>query len=84
MHVPSRRRDCHLTDVTSPSILKHLLKGERGVQQNDSLADGYTCPIGLREREEKEMYYSITAEMILAQPSSYPVTDNPGALASRV
>ena len=27
-------------------------------------------------REEKEMYYSIIAEMILAQPSSHPVTDN--------
>ena len=35
----SRRRDCHFTDIPSPSILKHLLK-ERGVHQNDSLADG--------------------------------------------
>ena len=26
----------------SPSLLKHLVKGERGVQQNDSLADGYS------------------------------------------
>ena len=36
----SRRRDCHFTDIPSPSILKHLLKLE-GVQQNDSLADGH-------------------------------------------
>ena len=36
---PSRRRDCHLTDTPSPSLLKHLLKVE-GVQQNGSLADG--------------------------------------------
>ena len=34
--------------------------------------------------EEKEMYYSITAEMIIAQPSSHSVTDNPGTLAARV
>ena len=24
----SRRRDCHFTDIPSPSLLKHLLKGE--------------------------------------------------------
>ena len=35
----SRRRDCHFAGTQSPSLLKHLLKGE-GVQQNDSLADG--------------------------------------------
>ena len=34
--------------------------------------------------EEKEMYYNITAEMILAQPSSHFVTYNPGTLAARV
>ena len=28
------------------------------------------------EEEEKEIYYSITAKMILAQPSPHPVTDN--------
>ena len=26
----SRRRDCHFTDIPSPSILKHLLEGEGG------------------------------------------------------
>ena len=31
---------CLFADTPSPSILKHLLKGERGVQQNDCLADG--------------------------------------------
>ena len=36
----SRRRGCHFADVPSPSLLKHLLQGEGGVQQNDSLADG--------------------------------------------
>ena len=36
---PSRRRDCHSADVPSPSMLKHLLKGEGGAA-NDSLADG--------------------------------------------
>ena len=37
----SRRREfCHSTDALSPSTLKHLLKGEGGVQQNDRLADG--------------------------------------------
>ena len=39
----SRRRDCYFADKPSPSILKHLLKGEwpphSGVQQTDSLAD---------------------------------------------
>ena len=25
---PSRRRDCHFADIPSPSLLKHLLKGE--------------------------------------------------------
>ena len=35
----SRRRDCHCTDITSPPLLKRLLKG--GCQQNDrALADG--------------------------------------------
>ena len=43
VHVPSRRRDCHFAGIPSTSILKHLLKGEGGVQENDSLADGYTC-----------------------------------------
>ena len=44
---------------------------------------GY-CVRGWREEEEKEMYYySITAEMILAQPSSHSVKDNPGTLAAR-
>ena len=41
--VPSRRRDCHYTDTPVLSILIHLLKVE-GVQQNDSLANGYPCP----------------------------------------
>ena len=42
--------------------------------------DEHSC-----EEEEKAMYYSITAEMIIAQPSSHPVTDNnPGTLAARV
>ena len=29
----SRRRDCHFTDIPSPSILKHLLKGEGGAAE---------------------------------------------------
>ena len=33
-------RDCHVADALSPSILKRLLKVERGLQQSDSLADG--------------------------------------------
>ena len=37
----SHWRDCHFADALSPSLLKHLLKGEGGGQQNDSLADGY-------------------------------------------
>ena len=36
----SRRRDCHFAGTPSSSLLKRLLKGE-GVQQNDTLADGY-------------------------------------------
>ena len=36
----SRRRDCHFTDIPSPSLLKPLIK-EEGGQQNGSLADGY-------------------------------------------
>ena len=28
----SRRRDCHFTDIPSPSILKHLIKGEGGME----------------------------------------------------
>ena len=39
---------------------------------------------GRQAEEKKELYYSITAEMIIAQPSSHSVTDNPGALAARV
>ena len=35
----SHWRDCHFADAPSPSLLKHLLK-VKGVQQNDSLADG--------------------------------------------
>ena len=30
---PGRRRDCHFADTPSPSILKGLLKGAGGVQQ---------------------------------------------------
>ena len=31
---PSRRREfCHFTDIYSPSILKHLLKGEGGAAE---------------------------------------------------
>ena len=40
----SRRRGCHFADTSSPSLLKHLLKGDLGVQQNDSLA---SAAIGL-------------------------------------
>ena len=29
----SRRRDCHFTDIPSPSLLKHLLKGEGGAAE---------------------------------------------------
>ena len=36
---PSRRRDCHFADTPSPSLLKHLLKGEEDAA-NDRLADG--------------------------------------------
>ena len=44
--IPSRRRDCHSADTPTPSVLNHLLKGSRGVQQNDSLADGYSFHSG--------------------------------------
>ena len=37
----SRRRDCHFDDTPCLFLLKHLIKVEGGVQQNDSLADGY-------------------------------------------
>ena len=37
----NRRRGCHFSDAPSLSLLKILLK-ERGVQHNDSLADGYS------------------------------------------
>ena len=37
----SHWRDCHFADALSPSPLKHLLKVELGVQQDDSLADGH-------------------------------------------
>ena len=30
---PSRRRDCHFTDIPSPVLLKHLLKGEGGAAE---------------------------------------------------
>ena len=29
----SRRRDCHFTGISSPSLLKHLLKGEEGAAE---------------------------------------------------
>ena len=29
----SRRRDCHFADISSPSLLKHLLKGEEGAAE---------------------------------------------------
>ena len=29
----SRRRDCHFTDIPSPSTLNHLLKGEGGAAE---------------------------------------------------
>ena len=29
----SRRRDCHFTDIPSPSLLKHLLKIEGGAAE---------------------------------------------------
>ena len=29
----SRRRDCHLADIPSPCLLKHLLKGEGGAPE---------------------------------------------------
>ena len=38
----SHRRDCHFADIPSPSVL-NTYKMERGLQQNDSLADGYGC-----------------------------------------
>ena len=42
----SHWRDCHFADALSPSPLKNLLTGE-GVQNNGSLADGYTGrPVG--------------------------------------
>ena len=37
----SRRRDCHFADAPPAALLKRLMKGEGGVQQNDSLTDGY-------------------------------------------
>ena len=37
---PSRRRDCHFADIPSQSLL-NAYQRKRGVQQNDSLADGY-------------------------------------------
>ena len=30
---PSRRRDCHFADTSSPPILKHLRKGEGGAAE---------------------------------------------------
>ena len=36
----SRRRDCDFAGTPSSSLLKRLLKGEGGEQQNGSLADG--------------------------------------------
>ena len=47
--LPSRRRDCHFADVPSTSLLKNLRK-EEGVQQNDILADGYSCPSAVASR----------------------------------
>ena len=64
-----------------------LVRGDhcRTMHSHSGRSHFYVNAPGTFFEEEKEIYYSITAEMILAQPPSHSGADNnPGTLAARV